>query len=517
MPLPRIIVTGASGFVGRHLLDALKERYQIFALARRSQERCGAPVHRNIAWFQVDVGDRPPLAAMFHAVQDGGGADVVVHLAAHYDFTGEDHPEYWRTNVEGLRNVLELCRRLRPRHFVFASSVAACACPPAGRAVTEASAPDGAHLYSITKRLGEGMLREYRDEFPSVIVRFAALFSDWCEYPPLFMFLRTWLSRAWNARMLAGRGLSAVPYLHVRDATAFLALLLDRLGELAPGEVLLASNDGAVSHLELFRSATANHFGSPRRAIRVPRWLCVPGIRLRDALGGVLGHRPFERPWMARYIDQGLTVDAGATRRRLRWRPTPRLEILRRMPFLIENLRADPLEWNRRNQAALKQVRLRPFLKIHGLLEDRESEIRDLFGQRLLGPAGRQRFPSYQSFDEGEHQWHHRLVLQRLMEAVRRRDKTVFMTYCRDLAARRREQGFSEAELCGALETLALTCRDALDGQLASEELGRAFLDSVTTTIQFGIDQVQEVFEQAALERGTTPPAPVSAEPAKRA
>ena len=50
------------------------------------------------------------------------------------------------------------------------------------------------------------MLAEYRDVFRSVIVRFAALFSDWCEYPPLYMFLDTWLSRQWNHRMLGGMG-----------------------------------------------------------------------------------------------------------------------------------------------------------------------------------------------------------------------------------------------------------------------------------------------------------------------
>mgnify|MGYP000243527337 CR=1 FL=1 len=38
MGLPRIIVTGSSGFIGRHLLDALKEDYRIYALARRSRK-----------------------------------------------------------------------------------------------------------------------------------------------------------------------------------------------------------------------------------------------------------------------------------------------------------------------------------------------------------------------------------------------------------------------------------------------------------------------------------------------
>ena len=55
------------------------------------------------------------------------------------------------------------------------------------------------------------MLAEYSDAFPSVIVRFAALFSDWCEYPPLYMFLRTWLSRAWN-RAHPGRQGASRPF-----------------------------------------------------------------------------------------------------------------------------------------------------------------------------------------------------------------------------------------------------------------------------------------------------------------
>lgn len=497
--LPRIVITGASGFIGRHLLETLKERSQLFALARRSQARSGAPVHANISWFQVDIGDLEPLGGVFRLVGEGGGADVVIHLAEHYDFTGDEHSEYWRTNVTGLRNVLELCKKLRPRYFIFASSVEACAYPTPGGALTEASPPDGEQLYSITKRIGEEMLTEYRDYFHPVIVRFAALFSDWCEYAPLFMFLGTWLSRAWNARLLGGQGLSAIPYLHIRDVQVFFRLLLDRLPGLAPAEVLIASSDGAVTHQELFDAACLSYFGSRRAPLHVPRLLCGPGMWARELAGKVLGEPPFERPWMARYIDLALTIDASRSRARLGWSPTARLAILRRMPFLIENFKTDPVEWNRRNQAAMKKVRLRPNLKIYGLLELHETEIRQLFTAHLLDPAGRERFPSYQRFAPEEHHWHHRLILQRLMDAVRTREKAVFMTYCRDLAQRRIQQGFTEAELCGALEILDQICREVLARDSEAEGLQQAFQDYITTTIQFGIDQVQEVFEQAAL------------------
>ena len=42
-----------------------------------------------------------------------------------------------------------------------------------------------------------------------------------------------------------------------------------------------------------------------------------------------VGQRPFERPWMVRYIDLGLPVDASRTRQRLEWEPRERLHILR--------------------------------------------------------------------------------------------------------------------------------------------------------------------------------------------
>ena len=65
----------------------------------------------------------------------------VIHLAAYYDFTGLEHPEYMRTNVTGLRNVLDLSAGLSLRRFIFASSLAACEFPPDGRALTESSLP----------------------------------------------------------------------------------------------------------------------------------------------------------------------------------------------------------------------------------------------------------------------------------------------------------------------------------------------------------------------------------------
>jgi len=493
--LPRIVVTGASGFLGRHLLERIKDRYRIFAIARRSQARCGAPVHENITWLQADIADAEMLGGAFDRIRRAGGAEVVIHLAAHYDFTGEESPEYWRTNVEGLRNVLEACRPLRLRRFVFASSVAACPFPPPGQAVDETTAPDGDHLYAVTKRIGEAMLAEYAPDFRSCIVRFAALFSDWCEYPPLYAFLETWLSTAWNSRILAGRGESAIPYLHVRDAARFLHLLLERIDLPLDREVLVCSTDGAVSHRELHELATLAEHGERARPILLPRWLCRAGVWSRDMLGRVLGNRPFERPWMVRYIDRRLTVDASRTRIRLGWIPRARLEIGRRMPFLIEHRKTEPVEWHRRNRAAMKHIEMRPNLLIYKVLEKYQQSICERVNEVLESDEAGRLFPRYRAAGPERLSWRHTVALRNLMNAVRTAEKAVFLAYCRDLAARRHAQGVPRDEVCRALELLHQVCLAHLLEDPELERYHRAVHDHVTMTFQFACDQVAEVYE----------------------
>jgi nucleoside-diphosphate-sugar epimerase len=361
--LPRLVITGASGFVGRHLVAAFQDRAHIHGIARRSPEQCGIAAHPNLSWTQADIGDEGQVARAFEQVAPRGGADALVHLAAYFDYGGEEHDDYWRTNVQGLRHVLDQCVAHRVRHVVFASSVAACAIPAPGQAITEATAPLGEHVYARSKRAGEDMLTEFARSFDVTIVRIAALFSDWCEYPPLYSLLRTWLSRSWDRRILAGRGRTAVPFLHVHDLVAFMTRVLEGFERFGPCEVLLASPNGCVSHAELYRAALGAHIGdrdrhtpreTPAAPVLVPRALCRPGLVLRDLAGRVTGNRPLERPWMASYIDTEMRVDATSTHRRLHWAPTPSLSVVARLPVLLEKMTSDHARWERHNRAAIK-------------------------------------------------------------------------------------------------------------------------------------------------------------------
>lgn len=500
----RIVITGASGFLGRLLVQMLRRRHRVVALDRRPLIEAAIADHPNLEWYQVDLVDEDMLGKTMACIRAGGRVDVMIHLAAYYDFTGEDHPEYQRTNVDAMRSLLEHSRRLDLEHFIFASSVAACPFSPPGRPITESTPPHGDHIYARTKRAGEEMLAEFTDSYAPLIVRFAAMFSDWCEYPPLQVMLDTWLSPGWDARVVAGRGKSAIPYLHVRDGAFFMMRLLERRHDLDPMEILIAGEDGAVSHEELYRAATAYVDGRPRRPIHLPKVLCRPGIWVRDVVGRTFGARPFERTWMADYVDRRMEIDASRTRRRLDWRPTPRLCLLERLPFLLEHRRGNPLEWYRRNREALEHLQVTPNFRVYQLLKKYEaaieSAIESAIGARTAAATEPLRLSAEQRF------WDHRVTLRNLIVAVRSGENEPFLNWCRDLAERRLGEGFAGDEVVAALRIVEEAIHSALQSDAASPGLERAVRDLVDIPLQFGIDRVLEIYEDSeifGLERPT--------------
>jgi nucleoside-diphosphate-sugar epimerase len=494
--LPRVIVTGGSGFLGRRLVGALLPRARVVGIDRRPRAEAYVPAHENMSWQQIDLGDAAAVEETFAEIRAAGRVDAFIHLAAYYDFTGEEDPEYRRTNVDGLGHVLAACRTLGLRRFVFASSAGATRVLHDRTPLNEDAPADGDHVYARTKKIGEELVREAARHFPTVSVRFGALFSDWCEFPPLYFLLETWLSNAWNARCLGGRGETATPYLHVRDAVSFVLRVLERMDALAPSLTLLASADGAVSHRELFEAATAYAAGRARTPILVPALLARPGLALNDLVGRMRGDRPFERPWMARYIDTKLCVDASRTRRILSWEPHPRLGLLSRVPYMIENKRSDPVEWKRRNAEALEHHQVRPNHAVYRLVRRHEEAIAAAFRASFDGPRADPALRRYLEIGTEERQYETGMLIRNLIDAVRSGTKGSFMAYARDLAEHRSRQGFRAEDLLAAFQALRRTCLEVLARDPETARHLRAVYDYLEMTLEFGADQVQEVFEE---------------------
>lgn len=114
----RIIVTGACGFIGGHLTDKLVELgHDVLGLDNFST---GKYQNRRANYVRIDIGD----CSVNELLDLLDGADCVIHLAARARVqpSFDDPIGYNRTNVTGTLNVLEACRRLGIKNFIFASS-----------------------------------------------------------------------------------------------------------------------------------------------------------------------------------------------------------------------------------------------------------------------------------------------------------------------------------------------------------------------------------------------------------
>lgn len=176
--LPGILVTGASGFIGRHFVIAVSNKFRLFCIARRSQKEAGVPHNDNIHWLQADITKWKDVQSIFEYIKDHGGADYVLHLAGYYDFTLKDNPVYEEVNVTGTRYTLDLAKLMKIKRFIFSSSVAACKFPPSGKALTKESPADADFPYAHSKRRAELLIKEYSEYFPCSVVRLAAVYSD---------------------------------------------------------------------------------------------------------------------------------------------------------------------------------------------------------------------------------------------------------------------------------------------------------------------------------------------------
>ena len=168
--LPGLVITGASGFIGRNFIEAYKDDYQIYAIARRNQNEVGVSRHKNIKWFLADVADSRAIREIIAEVKNNGGADYFIHLAAFFDFSNEANPEYKKTNIDGTEVIFKEAAALGLKRFIFASSLVVSEFPKSGDRLTEKSTLDADFPYAVTKIAGEAMAKEWSKSYPCTVV-----------------------------------------------------------------------------------------------------------------------------------------------------------------------------------------------------------------------------------------------------------------------------------------------------------------------------------------------------------
>lgn len=226
--MSRVLVTGATGFIGVHLVEALVARGERVRCLVRSPER--AKALRDLG-AELVIGDLDQHSALAEAVAE---ADVVYHLAALTKSIRSE--EMFRVNRDGTTNLMRACAAQRnPPVVVLVSSVAAAGPSPLGQLRTEADPPEPISIYGRSKLEGDRAAEALAGSVPLTIVRPGAAFGP--RDPGVLQAFRA--IRRFRSHMTPGRRPPPLSWIFVGDLVELLLLAAQR------GSRVPASDNGS--------------------------------------------------------------------------------------------------------------------------------------------------------------------------------------------------------------------------------------------------------------------------------
>jgi len=323
------LVIGASGFVGSHVTRQLVGAGEhVRVMLRRTSSTKGID-DLDVERCYGDVFDDEALRTAM------AGCDVVYHCVVDARMWLRDPAPLFRTNVEGLRHVLDAAGAAELRKFVYTSTSGTLAIS-ADRLVTE----DDPHnwndggAYIEARKAGEDLVMQYVREkgLPAVALCISTTYGpgDWAPTPHGSVI----------ARIAAGQfpfymGFSS-ECVGIEDAARAMLLAADRGRE---GERYIVS-DRYLSTREVHDIA-ARAVGRRPPRIPVPMAVMRGGARLNDLAAGLLRRDlPFAYVG-ARMAEVMSPLDHGKAERELGWKPEPVEESIRKAARFFANQSAN--------------------------------------------------------------------------------------------------------------------------------------------------------------------------------
>jgi nucleoside-diphosphate-sugar epimerase len=296
-----VLVTGATGLIGRHLVAQLLARGKAVRVLARTPERLGAMQAR----CHVVTGGLEH-ASLARAMQ---GVDVVFHLAACARAWSRTPDEFAETNAHAVERVLQAARAAAVRRVVHVSTVLTL---PAFRACA-ASIP-----YVDTKRQGESLVDAYTAAGGDAVITHPTR-----VYGPgplndangVTRLVAQWLSSPVAFRLEDGD--VQANYVHAADVATGLLLAAERG---APGaHFLLGGENSSLRNLLRLVAGLAN---VRPRIVVLPRCAALAAAHA-SLLYGRLGGTPLITPAWVRSCFEDQRVDVGESCRALGYHPRP--------------------------------------------------------------------------------------------------------------------------------------------------------------------------------------------------
>ena len=301
-----VLVTGASGFIGRAACAAFAKRGW--------QVRAGVRTHSRIEGAQ-------PVRGSLEQGWPLAGVDVVVHLAgiAHQIHAQNAEAVYRAMNCEATERLARAAMQAGVRRFIFMSSIKVNGeRTPIDRPFRASDAPQPEDRYARSKRDAERALAGLGGKMEVVVVRPPLVYGPGVRAN--FLRLMRLVDRRWPLPFGAIRNRRSLVYVgNLADL-----IVAASTADAAAGRTLLVADGDDLSTPQLI-SGIGSALGKPARLIGVPVGL----LRLGGALTGMGAE-------IGRLVDS-LVVDAGETRERLGWRP----------PFSVAQGIADTVRWHR--------------------------------------------------------------------------------------------------------------------------------------------------------------------------
>lgn len=337
------MITGAAGQVGTALVHALEDRYRVVGLDLPGQ-KAACPL------IEIELTSRQSVTLALQELAGRHGRDIasVIHLAAYFDFTGEQHPAYEAVNVEGTRNLLKGLQDFHVAQFVYSGTMLVHRPGAPGVPVTEATELAPKWPYPQSKARAEQAIREEHGRIHYVLLHLAGLYDETTAVPTLVEQIRRIYERDPKAHAYSGDLAAGQSFVHQDDMVDAFVRTVDRRGDLPADATILVGEPEAVGYGELQETlARLIHDADDWTTLSVPKPMAAAGAWLEEKSEPVVpddldyGEKPFIRPFMVEMADDHYELDISRAGTLLDWEP--RHSIRSTLPKLVDAPEGGPV------------------------------------------------------------------------------------------------------------------------------------------------------------------------------
>ncbi len=239
----KVLVTGAAGFIGYHVAEALLARgdavigldnfNDYYDVALKEARAARLERSSNFRLVRGDLANRDAISRLFASERPAR----VVHLGAQAGVRYSiDHPySYIDSNIVGFLNILEGCRHHRIAHLVYASSSSVYGANSAMPYAVDQNVDHPLNLYGATKKANELMAHGYAHLFrlPATGLRFFTVYGPWGR-PDMAIFTFTRRILAGEPIDVLNQGDHARDFTYIDDVVEGVVRTLDRVATSNP-------------------------------------------------------------------------------------------------------------------------------------------------------------------------------------------------------------------------------------------------------------------------------------------